>query len=509
MIDYRLTQLATDALRRRHWPLLAQLATQLIAADSSAADPYFLLGLAHWQQGNLRAALQPLQQAVKLAPTRLEYLAQWARYLLDVGDMAAALRVATAAGSLNSRNPLDWDTLGNVATRLEQHPLARQCFAQACKLDGKQPRWWNHLGAACNFLGDRKAAADAYRKALSLAPGDGFHHWALAHLERYRSGDPHLETLRTLWGDPRLDNRHRGLVGIALAKALDDIDAINDSFAVLSEARALLAPFHPYDAPRIALACQQLAHGYSVHPVTAATQGSPLFIVGLPRSGSTLLEQLLAAHPQITAGGELGALPRTLQELAGVRSRDGLEPELLQRLPALSGSAVRQRYDQLRSHLPRSDRYLTDKLPFNGLYAGAILAHWPDARIIHIRRAPVAACWANFRRYLTFPIAVGHSLDSAAHFYQHHDALLGYYQQRSPQRVTTIAYEQLAAAPEQTLAQLHQWLGLAPHEGISTTSPRGIATASAAQVREGVHQRAIDEWQRYRRYLEGLVRMFG
>lgn len=508
MIDYRLNQLATDALRRNNWPLLRELATKMVNANPQAADPQFLLGLACWQQGDLRAALEPLQQAIRLAPTKLEYLGQWGRYLLDLGEMATALRVVVEASKLSSRNANDWDTLGNVATRLEQHAIARHCFQQAAYLDPKQPRWWNHLGAACNYLGDRSAAAAAYRQAINLAPSDGYHHWALAHLESYRAGEPHIDTLRTLWGDPRLDNRHRGIIGIALAKALDDIDACNDSFAVLTEARGLLAPFHPYDPQRITTACQQLAQGYSVQPVQAPANGSPLFIVGLPRSGSTLLEYLLASHPQIAAGGEQQALPRTLQEVAGVRSRDGLDPELLTKLARLPSAAVSQRYDQLRGHLPRQGRYLSDKLPFNGLYAGAILAHLGDARIIHIRRTPVAACWANFRRYLTFPIACGHSLEAAAHFYHHHDALLSYYQQRSPQRVMTIAYEELAAAPDATLNQIFNWLALPPLTAEVSEAPRGIATASAAQVRQGVHQRAINDWQRYSRYLQPLITQF-
>lgn len=493
MIDYRLTQLATEALRRRQWPQLATLANQLIAADNTAADPYFLLGLAHWQQGELGAAMGPLQQAIRLAPQRLEYLARWAAYLADVGDLAMAAAAATRAATLSSRSGPDWQQLGEVAVRLGLQPLARDCFAKACAADGKQPRWWHQLGNACQALGERVAAAEAYRRALKLAANDGYHHWALAQLEPYRAGDPHLETLRTLWGDPRLDTRHRGLIGMALAKALDDLDAIHDSFAVVSEARSLLAPFHPYDAPRVAQGCRQLADGYAVHPVTAASIASPLFIVGLPHSGLTLLEQLLSANPEIAAGGALAALPRALGELSGVTSRDPLAPELLARLPAINGVQLRQRYEQLRSHRMRNARYLTDRQPLNGLYSGTILAHWPDARIIHIRRSPLAVCWRNFSRYQSSPLAVGHSLDSAAHYYRHHDALLGYYQQRSPQRVTSVSYEQLLTATDDTLAELQRWLGLAPQPATGV-----MVTAS----------NSANHWRRYERYLTPIQQHF-
>ncbi|WKE65098.1 sulfotransferase [Gallaecimonas kandeliae] len=493
--------LAEQALKAEDWPALEKAARALVAADAGQAEGHFLLGLALWQQGLLPQAAPALQQAISLAPGRLDYRAQFLRFLFEAGQMAPALKVLAATLGLAGGRAQDWDTLGNVASRLERHDLARACFERVTQLAPAEPRGWQHLGAACNFLGDRQGALAAYGRAIALAPSSVLAHWARGQILKFSEGCPELTALEGLW--EKLEGQDRGLAGIALAKALDDLGQFERAFVVLTQARELLAPGLRYDEPRLDQAVTQLCQGQAPQALAAvAGRPAPLFIVGLPRAGSTLLEQLLGNHPDIALGGEQLALPRALQELAGVRSEDGLDQELLARLPSLDGERLARRYAQLGGHLPQGRRFLTDKLPFNGLFLGPILQHWPDARILYIRRAPVAACWANYRRFLTFPIALGKSLDSAAHYYRAQETLAGHWQPRAPARMMTVDYEALVAAPEAQMAGIFDWLGLAPLAGpLSTDSARGVATASAAQVRQGIHRKGIDEWRHYQPWL--------
>ncbi|EKE69909.1 tetratricopeptide repeat-containing sulfotransferase family protein [Gallaecimonas xiamenensis] len=310
-----LHQAAQAALTAQQWPKLEQLARQLLATDP--AEGQFLLGLALWRQGLLAKAGPALQQAATLAPRRLDYRAQLLHFLFDAGLMAPALQVLAGAMALAGGQAQDWDTLGNVATRLERHDLAQRCFETATALAPQQEPLWRHLGAACTFLGDKPAALAAYAKAVALAPDAPLAHWARSQLLRYQEGSTELAQLERLW--QRLEGEDKGMVGIALAKALDDLDQQPRAFALLAQARELLAPSQPYPAEKLEAALAPLMAGKVAAKAQVAGRPAPLFIVGLPRAGSTLLEQLLGSHPAIALGGEQLALPRALQELAGVR----------------------------------------------------------------------------------------------------------------------------------------------------------------------------------------------
>jgi hypothetical protein len=249
-----------------------------------------------------------------------------------------------------------------------------------------------------------------------------------------------------------------------------------------------------------------------LRPVDAEAPGAqPLFVIGMPRSGTTVLDRILGNHSQILSAGELGDFARALRWAADHRCVGPLDPTILERAPRLDFAAVGRRYlEQTQWRAGGRERFV-DKLPINWMQAGFIAKALPHARILHMVRDPMDTCFSNFRAF--FGVGYGYSYDFAAlaaHF-RDYRRTIAHWHAVMPGRILDVDYARLVAEPEAVAREVLTFCGLDDEPGCTdlgrNTAP--VATLSNQQVREPIHRRAQAEWRRYERQLEPLRAALG
>lgn len=506
---------ARSALARGDLQTTYQLATTFVSADPKDAEGHFLLGIAEASMGRILAGIQHIGQAVTLDPQG-EYRAQLAKLYTLVrrdGDAAATLRDAEQALPTDA---LSRDTMGCVYARLGDHAAALPHFAEAVRLDPGNVEFRYNQAAALNFLGRADEADAALEALIALAPGDARAHHLLAGLRKQTPGRNHVERLTRTHAGARND-RDRLLIGYALAKELEDIgqpaEALDMLCAVNAEHRKTLA----YTFERDAAAFDAIEASWpslAAAPVTEPPQDAPIFIVGMPRTGTTLVDRILSSHPEIESAGELQAMPLAVKKAAGTRSRTVLDPETIAAAATTDMGAIGRDFLEMASHHRRDPaRRFTDKFPGNFQYVGFIARALPSASIVCLRRHPMDTVLSNFRnlfasssRYYDYSYDL---LDIAA-YHARFDRLMALWRKVLPGRVLEVRYEDLVADQEGETRRLLAHCGLEWSDDClnfhSNAAP--VSTPSAAQVRRPIYKDSVARWKRHAEVLEPVRQFF-
>lgn len=359
-----------------------------------------------------------------------------------------------------------------------------------------------NLGNLHEDLGERDAARDAYARALAVDPDQAVALARLAGLSR-PSGmdDPVFARLRQALELPGRTHEERAELGFALGRALDQAEAWEAAFAAYADANAASRAADPaggrYDRAAYERFVDSLIDAFpDPAPAVPDPTRAPIFICGLFRSGSTLVEQILAAHPRVTMGGELGLVPGLVRGLTGYPGP--LSPEESARLRGLYR-------DGLAAARPEVDE-VTDKRPDNFLHIGLIKAMFPDARIIHTVRDPLDTILSNWFLHLDRSMPQALDLEDMAHWHGQYRRLMAHWSALYPD-IHTVDYDALVAEPRPVIAGLLTACGLDWDEACMDfhTARTAVRTASVWQVRQPLYRRASGRWRNYARHL-GRVR---
>jgi tetratricopeptide (TPR) repeat protein len=366
-----------------------------------------------------------------------------------------------------------------------------------------------NLGNLHEDMGRREAAADAYARALAVAPG---HPVALARsagLARLTGpDDPVIAGLRAAVAQPGLPVGDRAELGFALGRALDQVGAHDDAFAACAAANAASRATDPEGARYDRAAHERFIDSLiAAFPAPAAVvEGAgtgPIFICGLFRSGSTLVEQILAGHSRVTGGGELGLVPGLARAIAGY-------PQAMATAGPDSLAQLRDLYlGGLKTARPGAD-VVTDKRPDNFLHIGLIKAMFPTARIVHTVREPLDVILSNW--FLHLDRSMGHALDleDLAHWHGQYVRLMRHWKALYPD-ILDLDYDALVADPRPAVERLLGYCGLDWEDAVldfhKAAAP--VRTASVWQVREPLYQRSSGRWRNYERYLDGVRAALG
>jgi hypothetical protein len=356
------------------------------------------------------------------------------------------------------------------------------------------------------FRGHLEAARKTVSHALAHRPDNANAHWLLANLRRATDRD-HVQTLRRLVKDGRFDDRSRAFLYYGLGKELEDLEEWADAFAAFAAGAAARRRTLEYDEAAEVQMFEALEQTLTEDWLASRDSGhddpSPIFVVGQPRTGTTLVEQIITGHSQAHSAGELrqfGGCLRRLSDYQGDRRDSAALVHAAARVdPRRLGAAYLMTTERLRGSTPR----FVDKLPTNYRYVPLILAALPNARIVHLRRDPMDACFASFKQL--FADAYPHSYDQAEmarhHARYHH--LMETWRRRFPGRFLDVAYEEVAAHPEREARRMLAFLDLPWEEACLEfhRSKATVTTASAVQVREPAHTRSVGRWRRYEREL--------
>jgi tetratricopeptide (TPR) repeat protein len=405
-------------------------------------------------------------------------------------------------------NPVYLNLKANLLGRGGNHAGAIETFESVLTDYPSNPRIWMTYGDELKTVGRLDDGIAAYRRSLGIAPGFGEAWWSLANLKTYRFAPSDVAVMQSQLARTDATDVDRLHLHFALGKALEDDGRFAESFAHYAEGNRIRRSDIAYDAAAtsefvrhtIALITGEfvaLRHGWG------CKAADPIFVVGLPRSGSTLVEQILGSHPAVEATMELPHVAVLARSLAG-RAR---YPEVLAQLDADACRALGERYlQQTRLHRRKGAPRFVDKMPNNWMHAGLIHLMLPNARIIDVRREPMACCWSCFRQHFARGQHYTYSLEDLGRFYRDYVAMMAHLDEVLPKRVLRVSYERLVEDTETEVRRMLSHCGLAFDESTLRffEGSRAVATASSEQVRRPVYRDALDQWRHFEPWLGPL-----
>lgn len=491
-----------------------ETAARFASAVLPSAEGAFLLGVIAAEQGRIGEALRQIEAAVAADP-RGEYRAQLARlYTLVRRDADAVVQLAAAEADLPA-DALSRDTIGCVHARLGDHQAALPHFDAAVALAPDSDAFLYNQAATLSFLGQADAAEAALEALLARSPDDARAHHLLAGLRKQSVGHNHVDRLRA--AKTRARGPDRLLTGYALAKELEDIGEGDAALACLVEVNAEHRAALGYDPARDAAIVDAVAASwpaFAAAPVTDAPVAAPILIIGMPRTGTTLVDRILAAHPAVESVGELQALPLAVKAASGTRSRTVLDPETLHAAARSDLGAIGRDYlARAAPHRRMPERRFVDKFPGNFHYAGIAARALPNAAIVCLRRNPMDTVLANFRnlfaissRYYDYSYDL---LDIAAYVVGF-ERLMALWRTALPGRILELRYEDIVADQEGATRRLLGHCGLDWSDHCLDFHAQGgaVSTPSAAQVRRPIYRDSVARWRRHEAVLAPVAAYF-
>lgn len=408
-----------------------------------------------------------------------------------------------------------------VLCRIGDYEPAIELYADILQRYPRQTRIWMSYGHALKTAGRQDDAIAAYRRCIELEPGFGEAWWSLANLKTVRFGAQDLEAMRAQLARPQLADEHRLHLEFAIGKALEDAGDYGPSFHHYAQGNAVRRAQLAYSADATTAKVRHVRQLYSAD-FFARREGSgdgasdPIFIVGLPRSGSTLLEQILSSHSLVEGTTELPEVTSISRDLRARAGADAGGPgryhDVLATLDADELRELGRRYlDRTRIHRKTDAPLFIDKMPNNFMHVGMIHLMLPNAKIIDARRHPLACCFSNFKQHFARGQGFSYSLDDIGRFYRDYVALMAHYDDVLPGRVHRVIYERMVDDTEGEVRRLLDYCGL-PFEAQCLRffeNARPVRTASSEQVRQPIFREGLEQWRHYQPWLGPLKAALG
>ena len=406
-----------------------------------------------------------------------------------------------------------------ILARIGETAPALELYAGVLAEYPGNARAWMSYGHALKAAGRHNQAVDAYRQTTRLAPSLGEAWWSLANLKTLRVDEADIATLRAQLQSKDLSIEDRYHFEFTLGKALEDRADYATSFEHYARGNAERRTVIAYSADETRTQVQR-AIGLLTTEFFAArqTQGcpsqDPIFIVGLPRSGSTLLEQILASHPLVEGTQELPDLPAIARRLSGRKTRSGQTdyPEIMAQLDGAALRALGEEYlSATRIQRKTARPFFIDKMPNNWLHCGLIQLILPNAMIIDARRHPLACCWSGFKQHFARGQHFTYDLADIGAYYRDYVRLMAHFDRVLPGRIHRVIYETVVDNLEQEVRRLLDYCGLPFDAGCLAfhRTERSVRTASSEQVRQPLYRDGIDAHRHYEPWLEPLKQALG
>ena len=487
---------------------------QAVRASPSIALNHVYLGALLHERGRFEEAAAAYREAIRLKPDYAEALSNLGTALCDLGRPDEAVRLQREAIRLKPGLATAHGNLGAALYDLGRLEEAVAAYRQAIRLAPDLDFAHGNLGTALVALGQAAEARAALQRAVALAPRNVKHRRYLGEVAPYGAADPRLAALEKLAQDAaRLSVDERIELHFSLGKAYDDIGRHADAFRHWRDGNALKRQRIAYNEAATLGGLDRIRSVFTPDRMRAwhkAGQPSPVpvFIIGMPRSGTTLVEQIIASHPQAFGAGELKCFETAMQ---GIRPRFGTAtsyPEVVSGMIDADFHALGARYLAAIEKLAPGAARIVDKLPSNCRVAGLIHLALPNAAIIHATRDPVDTCLSCFSKVFTDKQAHTYDLAELGRYYRNYQKLMAHWERvLPPGRILTVRYEDVVADLEVEARRIIAYCGLDwdPRCLAFHQTERPIRTASALQVRQPIYASAVGRWRAYAPFLRPLL----
>lgn len=502
---------AESAYTRGDLPNAVRLARAVLASAPNYAPAHLLLAGIALAGRQLRLATRDALRALDHAHGQpIRFVSALILRLISVGEYGAAFDALRRIDRSQPIPPRVLFDLSQQLTLLEQHEAALEWLALAVQRGGDSHATAYFRGNAFKFMGRMAEAETAFEDSIRMKPDYAYAHWALAFLGRKAGGESRVARLRDLIASTALPDGDRCYLDYALYRELEMLGDDAGAWSAVSQGAAAKRRTIVHDAAAESALFDEIAHRFPSVPPAFAAHGdapTPVFIVGMPRTGTTLLERILGNAPGIALCGELNDLRMQYKWATDYYCPGYFDREALARSGAADYAQIGRRYlDHVGWRTPGA-RLFTDKSPGNFQMIGVILKALPQAKIIHLCRDPMDACFSNFKELFAasaFPYS--YDLGELAAHHRSYTRLMSHWHRIAPGRILDVRYEDLVTDPESQTERVMRELGLPYQPGLSRVedSTHIVSTASSAQVREPIHRRNIGGWRRYAPQLEPL-----
>ncbi len=480
--------------------------TKTVQINPDYAHTHFNIGLLQFQCGRFEDAIASYIRAVQVKPDYAEAFNNLGIALNDSGKYEDAALNFEKALEINPSYAEGYNNLGVSLTNLGRPEQAIEKLTKSIELRPDYDDAHNNMGNALAHLGRTEEAVACFAKALDIQPANADALLNLSALKKFAPDDPQIGQMLKLLNKPGLLHSDAMKLNFALGKANNDIGQYDQAFSYFVDGNRLFKESINYDIAvdrqLFSKVKETFAQRNTPQPLPSTLAGkpkhTPIFILGMPRSGTTLVEQILASHSLVYGAGELTSLGKSIGEIDWAPSNLGTD-QLRQ---------IRKNYLSDLEKLDTPEPYVTDKMPANFLWIGFILCAFPEAKIVHTRRDPRAVCWSNYRRLFT-GLEQKHTYDmnDLVSYYKMYSDIMTFWHRRFPGQIYDLSYETL------TEGQEHQSRILLDHLGLSWEdqclefhkTARVVSTSSSTQVRQKMYQGSSDEWRRYERHLGGMI----
>ncbi|HEY6927766.1 MAG TPA: sulfotransferase [Steroidobacteraceae bacterium] len=464
-----------------------------------------------------------LEAVLKLAPEYRAARADYARTLLKRQKYLQARRELETLLRLEATNREYLKDYAAACVGLGDYEpiisLYRELLAESPQHGPETADLHLWIAHSLKTIGDQQEAIREYRAALAARPEFGDAWWSLANLKTYRFSTDEIEQMRAAEAAPTTTSEDRYHLCFALGKAKEDRAQFSESWTCYARGNSLKHAENRY-LPEITETNTRLQIEVCTKSFFAERRGwgvadpDPIFIVGLPRSGSTLIEQILASHSQVEGTQELADIQRIVLELRG-RATDLEKPRFPGVLAELTGEDFRRlgaRYmAETRSYRKSGRPFFIDKMPNNFRYLGLIHLMLPNARIIDARREPMACCFGNLKQLFSSGQEFSYSIDDIARYYRTYLELMRHWSAVLPGRILKVQHEDVVEDLENNVRRILDFCGL-PFEPACLEfhkTVRSVRTASSEQVRQPIFREGLDQWRNYEPWLGPLEQALG
>ena len=506
-----LSGMARRAAQMRDWTRVRDCARKILRLDSNSAEGFFLSGLAESAARQQSHAARSFRLALESDGNRYDAAVELASQYLTVGKNSEARSLLDQHTGKLQNSPHYLELAATTYTRLGLHEKAWPLYARALELQPEIERFQSGL-AACNvLLGKFDDARANYESLLQRNPGNHQFHYELSKLDTAKDSE-HVHAMQAVLESDNKAASENVFLYYALGKELEDLGQWEDSFRYYQMGGDAALSSFPYDVSSdiqlfdtVVEACdsQWLQRGQAAQPSAHADGAAPIFIVGLPRTGTTIVERILSSHSQVESADESHYLEMALKQVSRIASKEQTSPAIIKAAAGKKPDQIAGAYLRLVEHRLSGSPYFVEKYPGNFLLLGFVAVSFPQAKIVQVTRHPMDACFAMFKQSY---FRHAYSLDDLGKYYVAYRRLRNHWEAELGDRLINIGYESLVADQESETRRLLAELDL-PFEEACLNFHQLLApsaTASNVQVREKVHSRSVNRWRKFEHQLRPL-----
>ena len=476
---------------------------KVVELSPEDVEAYYNLGNTFKALYRFEEAKKSYQKAIKLQPKHFGAHNNLGITLKELGEFEEAEISFRTIIKLELNNAEAFNNLGNILKELGRVKEAKQSYLNAIKLKPDYAEAHQNLGLMLKESGEFEKAKKKYETTIKLQPNHTWAHYDLCQLKFFVKEDEHFIQMQKLYFDQSLTSEQRSCLCFALGKSFEDMNNLSSSFKYYTEGNKLRKRLLNYNIHQDVDHFNKIKKSTSyikkntLENLNPLNKLNPIFIIGMPRSGTSLIEQIISSHSKVTGAGELQYVDQLGRNIAS--GEYNVSTKIL--------IDFRKKYLEKLQKLSDGKPNVIDKMPLNFMYVGLIYSAFPNAKIIHVQRDLAATCWGIYKKnFYTKGLGFGYNLNDLVDYYQLYKNLMQFWEDQYENRIYTLKYESITINQEEETRKLIKYLDLNWEEACLSPqdNKKNVSTASAMQIRKKIYQGSSEKWKKFKPFLNDI-----